>query len=190
MADNTQRDVDDGGKLPAFADAPVGAALGWVANVLSAIGTIWIGLLMLLIVADVVARNVLSTPITGVAEIAGRSVVAIVFLQIGAAVMQGRLTRADFLLRRIAVTSPGALRGLEMAFSLVGALVFGLILWASVPNLVSSWNTADFFGVQGVFTVPTWPFRAITVIGCGVTVLACLYQAAVTKPLFDESPLT
>lgn len=190
MADNTGLENDGGRTVPAFAEAPVGAVLGWVANLLSAIGTIWIGLLMLLIVADVLSRNVLGSPITGVAEVAGRSVVAIVFLQIGAAVMQGRLTRADFLLRRIAVTRPRTLRALEVSFCLIGALVFGLILWASLPNLVNSWNTADFFGVQGVFTIPTWPFRAITVIGCAVTVLACLYQAAVTKPIFDESPLT
>ncbi|SEM89285.1 TRAP-type C4-dicarboxylate transport system, small permease component [Loktanella fryxellensis] len=190
MADDTQMDDDGTDRVPTFADAPVGAVLWRVANVLSAIGTIWIGLMMLLIVADVLSRNILSTPITGVSEIAGRSVVAIVFLQIGAAVMQGRLTRADFLLRRIAAASPATLRGLEVAFALTGALVFGLILWASWPNLISSWATADFFGVQGVFTIPTWPFRAITVIGCTVTVLACLYQATVAKPFTDESLLT
>ena len=91
--DDAVKDVD--GAMPSFATAPVGAVLGSVANILSAIGTIWIGLLMVLIVLDVIGRNFLNAPITGVAEIAGRSVVAIVFLQIAAAVMQGRLTRAD-----------------------------------------------------------------------------------------------
>ena len=53
---------------------------------MASIGTVWTFLLMLLIVADVIGRSFLSLPITGVAEVAGQSVVAIVFLQLGAAV--------------------------------------------------------------------------------------------------------
>ena len=77
---------------------------------MSAVGTVWIGLMMVMIVLDVIGRNFFNAPITGVAEIAGRSVVAIVFLQIASAVMQGRLTRADFLIRRIGRARPGAAR--------------------------------------------------------------------------------
>lgn len=66
-------------------------------EILAAIGTIGIFALMALIVADVLGRNFFDSPITGVAEIAARSVVAIVFLQIAAAVLAGRMTRADFL---------------------------------------------------------------------------------------------
>ncbi|MBU2359213.1 MAG: TRAP transporter small permease [Alphaproteobacteria bacterium] len=175
MAEETEIKTDS---APSFATAPVGAALGSVANLMSAIGTIWIGLMMVMIVFDVIGRNFFNAPITGVAEIAGRSVVAIVFLQIAAAVMQGRLTRADFLIRRIGRASPGAARVLDTLFALIGALVFALILWASWPNTVNAFNTAEFFGVQGVFTIPTLPFRAITVLGCAVAVLACLYRAA------------
>jgi hypothetical protein len=32
--------------------------------------------------------------------------------------------------------------------------------------------------VQGVFTIPTFPFRAITIIGAGLACLTCLYRAA------------
>ena len=163
--------------LPTFTEAPVGAALGALAAILSSIGTFSIGILMLLIVADVIGRNFLNSPITGVAEIAGRAVVAIVFLQVSAAIMQRRLTRADFLIRRIGDHSPRAVAVLEILFTLTGAVVFALFLWASWPSAVEAWNTSEFFGVQGVFTVPTFPFRAITVIGSGVAALACLYQA-------------
>ena len=64
-----------------------------------------------------------------------------------------------------------------MLFALIGALVFALILWASWPNAVKAYETAEFFGVQGVFTIPTLPFRAITLLGCAVALLACLYRA-------------
>lgn len=179
MADQSEFNDTDGA-IPPFATAPVGAALGSVANIMSAIGTIWIGLLMGLIVLDVIGRNFLNAPITGVSEVAGRSVVAIVFLQLAAAVMQGRLTRADFLIRRIQGASPGTAKALEILFALLGALAFAMILWSSWPKMTNAWVTAEFFGVQGVFTIPTFPFRAITVVGSAVALLACLYQAAIT----------
>jgi len=87
---------------------PIGAALSMAAAVLSSIGTVWIAALMFLVVGDVIGRNFMNAPITGVAEIAARSVVAIVFLQVAHAIMQGRLTRADFLIRGIGARLPMA----------------------------------------------------------------------------------
>lgn len=162
--------------VPAFSDAPVGAVLGSLAAAMSAIGTAAIGALMLLIVADVIGRNLLDLPITGVSEIAGRTVVAIVFLQVPAAILQLRLTRADFLVRRIARSSPRAVALMEMCFCLVGAIVFALIVWSSWPKFTSAWASGEFFGVQGVWTIPTWPFRGITVLGAAIATLAALYR--------------
>ncbi|WP_349357984.1 TRAP transporter small permease [Stappia sp.] len=176
MSDESQADPDDG-FVPPFSQAPFGAILASVAAVMSSVGTLGIGALMLLIVADVLGRNFFNAPITGVAEIAARAVVAIVFLQIAAAILQKRLTRADFLVRRLAKVSPRTVCLLEAVFALTGAVVFALIVWASWPKLASAWATSEFFGVQGVFTIPTWPFRAITVVGAGVAVLAALYRA-------------
>ncbi len=169
---------DDDGFVPAFSDAPVGAVLATIAATLSAIGTAAIGALMLLIVVDVIGRNFLDAPVTGVSEIAARAVVAIVFLQVPAAILQKRLTRADFLLRRIERVSPRVLCLLETFFCIAGAVVFTLILWPSWPKLVESWASAEFFGVQGVWTIPTWPFRLITVVGSAVAVLCALYRAS------------
>jgi TRAP-type C4-dicarboxylate transport system permease small subunit len=164
--------------IPKFSDAPVGAVLGSVAAVMSSIGTLCIGGLMALIVVDVLGRNFFNAPITGVSEIAGRTVVAIVFLQVAAAIQQKRLTRAEFLVRRLESKSPRVVFLLEAGFALAGAVVFALIFWASWPKLVSAWQTAEFFGVQGVFTIPTAPFRAITVFGSVVASLSALYRVA------------
>ncbi|MGR3507588.1 MAG: TRAP transporter small permease subunit [Paracoccaceae bacterium] len=161
-----------------FAPGPVGTVLSLSAAVLSGIGTIWIAALMLLVVADVIGRNFLNAPITGVAEIAGRSVVAIVFLQAAHAILQGRLTRADFLIRRIQGRLPLARDALELFFAQTGTVVFALIVWASWGKTMGSWTSGEYFGVQGVFTIPTFPFRAITIIGATLASLACLYRAA------------
>ena len=173
MSDET---TEDDAYVPRFSEAPFGAVLGSVAAIMSSIGTAWIGVLMAIIVADVVGRNFLDAPITGVSEIAARSVVAIVFLQVAAAILQGRLTRANFLIRRIEGSSPRAAALIEALFCLTGAVVFGLILWASWPKFVDAWTTSEFFGVQGVFTIVTWPFRGITVLGSAVAALAALYR--------------
>ena len=176
MSEDNTAEFDDG-FVPSFSEAPIGAALGSLAAAMSAVGTAAIGALMLLIVADVIGRNFLNLPITGVSEIAARSVVAIVFLQVPAAILQKRLTRADFLVRRIEHVSPATVALIEAVFCIVGAVVFALILWSSWPKLGQSWHSAEFFGVQGVWTIPTWPFRGITVFGSLTAVLAALYRA-------------
>lgn len=165
---------------PPASTASAPASRGWidrVAELLSALGSIWIVGLMLLIVADVIGRSFLDHPITGVAEVAARSVAAIVFLQLAAAILHGRLTRADFLLRLIAAHSRRAEILLDVLFALAAAAVFAGIVYAAWPSTVSAWATGEFFGVQGVFTIPLWPFRGILSGGAGLATLAALVVA-------------
>jgi hypothetical protein len=42
---------------------------------------------------------------------------------------------------------------------------------------MSSWGSNDFFGVQGIFTIPTWPFWAIVVVGSILAAVAYLLAA-------------
>jgi TRAP-type C4-dicarboxylate transport system permease small subunit len=142
---------------------------------LAAIGTIWTFGLMLLICADVIGRSFLSAPITGVAEVAAHSVVGIVFLQIGAAIHQRRMTRADFLIDRLRRGTPALARGIELVFMLIGAAVMAFIAASAWPGTWNSLAAREFFGVQGLFTVPTWPFRALIVLGGGAG--CCAYLA-------------
>jgi TRAP-type C4-dicarboxylate transport system permease small subunit len=148
-----------------------------IANVLAAVGTIWIFLMMLLIMADVLGRNFFDAPITGVAEFAARSVASIVFLQLAAAVCSGRMTRSDFLLRIIGKRSPWAFQALEVFNVVVGALLFFALALIAWPALIESITSKEYFGVQGVVTVPEWPFRALLVLGsfvAAVSYLTCI----------------
>jgi TRAP-type mannitol/chloroaromatic compound transport system permease small subunit len=147
------------------------------ANLLAAVGTTWIFVLMLLVVADVVGRNFLDAPITGVAEFAARSVASIVFLQLAAAICTGRMTRSDFLLRMIGRRSPGALKVIEVFNAVVGALLFVALAAIAWPEFTAALQAGEYFGVQGVYTVPTWPFRLLIVVGsvfAAVAYLACI----------------
>ena len=148
-----------------------------LAEAFSAVGSVWTCLLMFLIVADVIGRSFLNHPIVGVAEIAGRSVVAIVFLQLAGAILSDRLTRADLLLQLIGSRSPGLRRGMEVIFMLCAALVCGLILIAGWGESMGTFRSNEFFGVQGVFTIPLWPFRLLMSAGAAFGLIAALIAA-------------
>lgn len=143
-------------------------------NVLAAIGTIWIFILMLLVVADVLGRNFLNMPITGVAEFSARSVAAIVFLQLAAAIGSGKMTRSDFLQRTLLRYFPKAVQSLEVIFQLLAAFVFSALAYISWPSFVQSYEALEFFGVQGVYTIPTWPFKGLLVVGSFMASMAYL----------------
>jgi TRAP-type C4-dicarboxylate transport system permease small subunit len=143
-------------------------------DALAAIGTIWTFGLMLLICADVLGRSFLNAPITGVAEIAAHSVVGIVFLQIGATIRNRRMTRADFLIERIVRAAPALGRGIELIFMLVGAACMAFIAQAAWDPMWNSIGLSEYFGVQGLFTIPTWPFRGLILLGGAAGALAYL----------------
>lgn len=165
-----QHDEIDFDPVPAGRRGPFQA----LANALAAIGTLWIFVLMFLIVADVLGRNFFDKPITGVAEFAGRSIVAIVFLQLAGAIGGGRMTRSDFLIQMIHRRMPGLGFALEVFYALLGAALFAVLAYSAWPELLSAWTTNEFFGIQGVYTVPTWPFRGLIVLGAAMTSLAFL----------------
>ena len=147
------------------------------ANLLAALGTIWIFGMMFLIVADVIGRNFLNLPITGVSEFAARSVASIVFLQIAAAIRAGRMTRSDFLLRILKNRSPRLARLLEIFNVIIGSTLFIALAVIAWPEFTESISSMEYFGVQGVYTVSTWPFRAIIIIGsifAAIAYLLCL----------------
>lgn len=148
-----------------------------VTNVLAAVGTVWIFLMMMLIVADVLGRNFFDAPITGVAEFAARSVASIVFLQLAAAVCSGRMTRSDFLLRIVDKRSPATAKALEVCNAVIGAFLFLALAFIAWPEFIEAMKIREYFGVQGVLTVVTWPFRALIVLGsaaAAVAYLACI----------------
>lgn len=145
---------------------------------LNSIGSVWIFALMLLIVADVIARSGFNHPIDGVTDISAFSIIGIVFLQLGATVYTGRMTKGDVLLELLNRRSRRAGAMLEALFLLVGAAVFALIVRAIWPTLTRSLARNEFFGVEGVFTFPTWPVRTIIVVGAAAVVLTYLLQAA------------
>ena len=158
-------------------EAPQSAAthpLNIPASLLASMGTIWIFLIMCLVVADVIGRDFLNAPITGVAEFSARSVASIVFLQLAAAICSGRMTRSDFLLNLIGKRSPKAVVALDVVNALVGAALFTALALIALPEFQTSWGNNEFYGVQGVYSVPAWLFRGLVVAGSVAAALCYL----------------
>ena len=143
---------------------------------LNNLGSLWIIGLTLLVGADIVARSGFNHPLDAVSEIAAFSVVGIMFLQAAATVHSGRMTKSTMLLDWVAARSQRARNVIEASYMLLGAVIFGLIVRATWPNLLRSIDRSEFFGVPGLFTIPTWPIRLIMVVGASAVVLVYLLK--------------
>ena len=165
---------------PAPVAAPPAAAspMGWIADGMNAVGSILIMVVMLLICADVLGRNLLGKPIHGVSELVAMSIVAIVFLQLASTLRAGRMSRAELFIDTFAVKHPRAASVLQFTFDVMGVFVFVVIVTATWPIFERAWSGNEFIGVQGVFTAPTWPVKLIVLVGAALTGLQYLLLAA------------
>jgi TRAP-type C4-dicarboxylate transport system permease small subunit len=148
-----------------FRDNVPTSAFGRVVDSLNAGGSVLIAAVMLLMCADVLMRNLLNKPIDGVAEMVAASIVVIVFLQLPSTLRHGRMSRADLFIDPFLQRRPAAGRRLRALYSAAGIFACSLIAYASWPPFLRSWNNSEFLGIEGVFTFPTWPMRAVVILG-------------------------
>jgi TRAP-type C4-dicarboxylate transport system permease small subunit len=144
---------------------------------LAALGTVMIVILMTIIVADVLARNLMGASLPLIAELGALTVVLIVFLQLGAAVRNDRLARTEFVLDALAAGRPRAAEILRAVWDLCGAAICAGIAWASWGILRRDFDHSEFIGVTGVMTMPTSPFRLLIFVGAVVAAIQFLFVA-------------
>ena len=144
---------------------------GHLVDGLNGLGSIVIGLVMLLMCADVFLRNAFNKPIDGVAELVAASIIVIVFLQLPGTLRHGRMSRADLFLDPFMVKRPRAGLRLRALFSLFGIFACGVIAYATWPLATRAWANSEFLGVEGVFTFPTWPMRFVVVLGAALAAI-------------------
>lgn len=146
-------------------DGASASPFGRVVDALNGLGSVVIAAVMLLMCADVLLRNLANRPIDGVAELVATSIIVIVFLQLPATLRHGRMSRADLFIDPFVQRRPAAGRRLRAAFSLAGIFACAVIAYATWPTLTRAWIDQEFLGIEGVFTFPTWPMRAVVVLG-------------------------
>ncbi len=177
------------------------AGLSRVANTLAiasnALGTLVVLALVVVLNVDVIARGVFSAPLKGTYEIVQFSVVLIVFLQLADVVRVDRLTRSDGFLNLLHHKRPRMTANLRRIINAISAIFMGLIAYITFPEFLHMWDTNDYFGVPGLFTLPWWPVKLVITTG---TALSCLIfvlkvitaqdrPKLVRTPEHDEPPL-
>jgi TRAP-type C4-dicarboxylate transport system permease small subunit len=166
------------------------AGLSRVANSLAiaanVAGTCTVLLLVAILNVDVIARSLFNAPLKGTYEIVQLAVVFIVFLQLADVVRVDRLTRSDGFLNLIQTRRPMLSATLRRIINAVSAIFMGLIAYIMFPEFIKMWNTQDFFGVPGVFTVPWWPVKLIIASGSALACVIFVFKVitAQDRPLF------
>ena len=148
--------------------------IGWM----NGAGVVWIFALMFLICADITGRTVFDSPIRGVTEMVSLSLVACVFLQIAYAIHRARLTRAEVVVGKVEARQPVLASDWSAVLFGVGCLMFALLAVGAWPDFTRAVRTAEFAGVEGIFTIPVWPIKMLLVVGAAVAALECLRQLA------------
>jgi TRAP-type C4-dicarboxylate transport system permease small subunit len=163
----------------------------WIVDGLAALGTVLIGILMLIICADVVARNLLGSSLPLVSELGALTLVMIVYLQLGTTVRHNRLARAELFLSRFSERRPRAGQVFAGIYDLAGAVMCALMAWSTLRILEKDFGSHEYIGVTGVLTFPTYPFRILIMVGIAVAAMQFLVQAvaaiyAAPKPTGDN----
>lgn len=141
---------------------------------LNAVGSAWVAALTVLICADILGRVLFKFPLVGVPEIVKVSIVAIVWLQIPHTLKTGGHLRSDVLLRFLSGRSRAAV---DLFAYLLGALIFGLLVYSGWDTMIQAWEMGEFEGELPV-RVPTYPLRSIVLLGAGLTALQFVLMAA------------
>jgi len=140
-------------------------------SALNAIGTLWIFVIMVLINTDVFSRFLFNFPIKGVPLIIEFSIVAIVFLQLAAALRGERMTRSDVLIGRLLERRPQLGLSLQAIYHAAGAVLMTLLFFYSVPLFEKAWRLNTYAGVEGDFTIQVWMLKLTVLVGiavCGI----------------------
>lgn len=145
---------------------------------LAAFGTILIGALMLLICADIVARNLMGSSLPLISELGALTLVMIVYLQLATTIRADRLARTEIFFLGLQMKYPRAGALVAAVFDLTGAALIGLIAWSTVRIVEKDFASGEFIGVPGIATLSTWPFRVMILIGVTVASVEFLVRAA------------
>ncbi|MEK7438338.1 MAG: TRAP transporter small permease, partial [Pseudomonadota bacterium] len=138
------------------------------------LGAVWVLLIMLLITVDVVGRAFFNSPLFGVPEIVKISVVGLVWCQMAHTLKIGAHLRSTILVDRM---PPAARRTIEILSCILGAIMFGLIVYSGWDTTAEAWRIGEFEGEEPV-RVPTAPVRTLVLIGAALTAIQFLIMLA------------
>lgn len=133
-------------------------------------GAVLLGL-MALVAFDIVMRRVLHIPFLGGFEMTELAMVLIVALGLPYCAATGGHVAVDLFGRFL---DRPALRWVNVAVHLAGAVLFALIAWRTVLYALGSLRWGD---ATNMMAIPKYPFQLVTALGTGLMALVLLVQA-------------
>ncbi|HMB75182.1 MAG TPA: TRAP transporter small permease subunit, partial [Kiloniellaceae bacterium] len=130
---------------------------------------------MCLICADVLARGLLGRPISAAHELVSYSIVGAVYLQLANTLYVGRFTRAEMLITSLESNRPIAAAVFNSVFSLLGVIVFSIIVYGTYFKFTEAWPDLV-FGNAAAFEILVWPLRAMIFVGALLTAIVYVFQ--------------
>ncbi len=156
-------------------------------NTMNAIGTIGIFVLMILIVTDVTMRSLFNQPLVGVPEMVKIGIVSIVFLQAAHTLAAGRFTSSTMFLGVVDRRLPWLGKVLRAVFYCAGGVLFYFVARGALDQTIYNYETQEFIGSQGIFTVPVWPMHAVILFGSAVLAIQfCVTGMSFFAPAEDQ----
>lgn len=142
-------------------------------HVLLAVAALLTFCLSFLVVADVIGRVVFNSPVKGTPEIVSMSIVIICFLLAGYSVQSRSMLHADILVGVMGWRGPLVSTLLS---GVLGAVLFGLIVWGSYEPALHAWNSGEYEG-EGALRIPVWPARVVVMFGSLLVTITYVAQA-------------
>ena len=136
-------------------------------SALNIVASLWVLVLVALISADVIGRGGFNSPIPGVPEIVKFSIVGMLWLQMAYTLRAGKHLRTTI---GLALMPAAGQRAVLVLNALIGVVMFALIAWLGVAEMVASWEIGAFEGEHPV-RIPMWPIWALLVVGACLTAI-------------------
>ena len=154
----------------------VGTFTKWL-NVFSAA---WLFSVALLILYDVVGRELFSAPFHGTNEIVANSVLSILFLQLPLSILNRNSLRTTIVFDMLGTRGKGFVDALS--YFLAGLLFLSIAI-GGWPNMIEAWDILEQEG-SGIVNIPVYPIRSLVVFVSIIAVGVCsllIYQS-VSRP--------
>jgi TRAP-type C4-dicarboxylate transport system permease small subunit len=142
--------------------------VGRISTSLAFLGAGILGLLAVLIIVDIVGRQI-GSPIRGTVEIAAMTVAAAAFLTIPYAMRVRGHVRSTIIIARV---PPHVRRWFEVLAFTIGAIAFIVLAVSSFEPMITAFTAASYEG-EGALRVPTAPTRTIIFVGSIVMTAEC-----------------
>jgi len=126
---------------------------------LNVVSGVWLFSITVLILYDVIGREVFASPFHGTNEIVSNSVLSILMLQLPLTIINRSSLRTTILYGKMGTRGKGITEAISY---LLAGLVFLGIAYGSWENMIEAWDILELEG-SGIVEIPVYPIRTLVV---------------------------